>query len=251
MNTKQCSGAWSHATIGAVGALLCAAGAASAQQQLELDPMLGWVVRGGVGEGRAVYFTAEETFEIRGASFFANMPVATYEVVIYEGAGEFAAPGPILARNAGTLGGIGRTWNDIAIAFTFRQGSDYILSFRGSAPGTTVATEYERVFWGDDPGEDLNIGLVTLRDGREGYDAENFSNVAFPRMRVELAPSCYPDCDTASGAGVLDIFDFLCFQDLFVQGDPYACDCDTASGPGVCDIFDFLCFQDAFVRGCP
>jgi len=58
---------------------------------------------------------------------------------------------------------------------------------------------------------------------------------------------CYPDCDTTSGAGVLDIFDFLCFQDLFVMGDPYA-DC---TGEGTLDIFDFICFQDAFTVGCP
>jgi Peptidase family M1 domain/Bacterial Ig-like domain len=62
---------------------------------------------------------------------------------------------------------------------------------------------------------------------------------------------CYADCDQSSGVGVLDIFDFLCFQDRFVAGDPYACDCDTSTGAGVCDIFDFLCFQDAFVAGCP
>ncbi len=62
---------------------------------------------------------------------------------------------------------------------------------------------------------------------------------------------CYADCDQSTGAGVLDIFDFLCFQDSFVNGEPYACDCDTTTGPLVCDIFDFLCFQDAFVAGCP
>ena len=62
---------------------------------------------------------------------------------------------------------------------------------------------------------------------------------------------CYPDCDTSTGVGVLDILDFLCFQDSFVSSEPYACDCDTSTGPLVCDIFDFLCFQDAFVGGCP
>ncbi len=62
---------------------------------------------------------------------------------------------------------------------------------------------------------------------------------------------CYADCDQSTGAGVLDIFDFLCFQNSFVNGEPYACDCDTTTGNGVCDIFDFLCFQDAFVAGCP
>ena len=59
---------------------------------------------------------------------------------------------------------------------------------------------------------------------------------------------CYPDCDPN---GVLDIFDFLCFQNSFVNGEPYACDCDTSTGPLVCDLFDFLCFQGAFVGGCP
>ena len=59
--------------------------------------------------------------------------------------------------------------------------------------------------------------------------------------------SCYADCDQS---GVLDIFDFLCFQNSFVNGEPYACDCDITPAP-VCDIFDFLCFQTAFVAGCP
>jgi hypothetical protein len=55
--------------------------------------------------------------------------------------------------------------------------------------------------------------------------------------------TCYPDC---TGNGSLDVFDFLCFQDAFVAGDPYA-DCD---GNTTLDVFDFLCFQDAFVVGC-
>ncbi|MCH7793206.1 MAG: hypothetical protein IID31_13120 [Planctomycetes bacterium] len=57
--------------------------------------------------------------------------------------------------------------------------------------------------------------------------------------------ACYADCDAN---GVLDIFDFLCFQNSFVLGEPYACDCDPDPA---CDIFDFLCFQNAFVAGCP
>ncbi len=68
---------------------------------------------------------------------------------------------------------------------------------------------------------------------------------------VTVLESCYADCDKSTGNGVLDIFDFLCFQDSFVAGEPYACDCDTSTGPLVCDLFDFLCFQGAFVGGCP
>ena len=64
-------------------------------------------------------------------------------------------------------------------------------------------------------------------------------------------PGCYADCDTTTGQGVLDIFDFLCFGNRFAANDPYACDCDTSTGLGVCDIFDFLCFGNAFSAGCP
>jgi len=63
-------------------------------------------------------------------------------------------------------------------------------------------------------------------------------------ITLEYPSTCYPDCDRSQS---LDIFDFLCFQDAFVQMDPYA-DC---TGEGTFDIFDFLCFQDAFVTGCP
>ena len=54
---------------------------------------------------------------------------------------------------------------------------------------------------------------------------------------------CYADCDAN---GVLDFFDFLCFQNDFGAGDAGA-DCD---GNGVLDFFDFLCFQNAFATGC-
>jgi len=62
--------------------------------------------------------------------------------------------------------------------------------------------------------------------------------------------TCFADCDSSTGSGVLDLFDFLCFQDRFISGDPYACDCDVSTGLGVCDLFDFLCFQNAFTLGC-
>jgi hypothetical protein len=72
------------------------------------------------------------------------------------------------------------------------------------------------------------------------------------RTLVEpVNPICKADCDQSTGAGVLDIFDFLCFQNGFVTGDPKSCDCDTSTGAGVCDVFDFLCFQALFVAGCP
>ena len=67
----------------------------------------------------------------------------------------------------------------------------------------------------------------------------------------KIARPCYADCDTTTGEGILDIFDFLCFGNRFAANDPYACDCDLTTGLGVCDIFDFLCFGNAFNAGCP
>jgi hypothetical protein len=96
-------------------------------------------------------------------------------------------------------------------------------------------------YWRPFTGELIPVPLHLGGGGRSGM---NFVLEGVPA-------GCYADCDTSTGAGVLDVFDFLCFQDLFVAGDPYACDCDTGSGAGVCDVFDFLCFQDAFVAGCP
>ena len=58
---------------------------------------------------------------------------------------------------------------------------------------------------------------------------------------------CYADCDQSTGQGVLDIFDFLCFQSDFVFSNEDA-DCNQDC---MLDIFDFLCFQNAFVGGCP
>ena len=82
-------------------------------------------------------------------------------------------------------------------------------------------------------------GLVALVRGSKGLSLHEGCSV------------CRPDCDRSTGAGVLDVFDFLCFQNLFVNADPYACDCDMSTGPLVCDLLDFLCFQEAFVAGCP
>ena len=55
---------------------------------------------------------------------------------------------------------------------------------------------------------------------------------------------CRADLD---GDGMLTIFDFLEFQNLFAAGDP-AADFD---GDGVLTIFDFLAFQNEFAAGCP
>jgi hypothetical protein len=54
---------------------------------------------------------------------------------------------------------------------------------------------------------------------------------------------CYADCD-ASGA--LDVFDYLCFINLF-ESESAEADCDST---GDLDLFDFLCYVNRFSEGC-
>lgn len=71
---------------------------------------------------------------------------------------------------------------------------------------------------------------------------------------VEPTPeSCPPHaCCFDSGAGsreLCEIWDFLEFQMAYVSGDPCAIDMDISTGVGVADIFDFLAFQQEFMDG--
>lgn len=60
---------------------------------------------------------------------------------------------------------------------------------------------------------------------------------------VAFAPGCYADCDKN---GALELFDFMCYQNLFLGGSS-AGDCD---GSGALDLFDFICFTYDFFDGC-
>jgi hypothetical protein len=54
---------------------------------------------------------------------------------------------------------------------------------------------------------------------------------------------CPADLD---GNGLLDLFDFLEFTNLFNAGDMQA----DFEADGVLDLFDFLAFTNAFITGC-
>ncbi len=105
---------------------------------------------------------------------------------------------------------------------------------RGSRPGGSPYGQTLTLF-----GDDLVVGgsFYTAGDQVSAFVAR-------------WGCACYADCDQASGAGVLDIFDYLCFGNQFDAGQAYACDCDLSTGPGVCDVFDFLCFSSRFAQGC-
>jgi subtilisin family serine protease len=118
----------------------------------------------------------------------------------------------------------------------------------GSSWRNHIIKEQEIVSAGVQPNATMRMRFTANDSNPQSINESGID--AFKIFFVDCG-TCYADCDQSTGAGVLDVFDFLCFQDSFVNGDPYACDCDTSTGPGVCDVFDFLCFQNAFVAGCP
>lgn len=62
-------------------------------------------------------------------------------------------------------------------------------------------------------------------------------------------PNCYPNCDNSTTLPVLNVSDFLCFQQHFANGDSYA-NCDHSTLPPVLNLLDYICFQQKFSAGC-
>jgi hypothetical protein len=60
---------------------------------------------------------------------------------------------------------------------------------------------------------------------------------------------CYPNCDGSTTPPILNVADFICFQQGFAAGDS-AANCDGSTLPPVLNIADFLCFAERFAAGC-
>jgi hypothetical protein len=84
--------------------------------------------------------------------------------------------------------------------------------------------------------------LLAIGDAEDDYTILQLTgNGAVYTMGVR--PACVADFN---GDDVLDIFDFLAFQNAFVTEESAAdTDCD-----GTFDLFDFLGYQNQFVAGC-
>ncbi|MBL9031364.1 MAG: CotH kinase family protein [Phycisphaerae bacterium] len=69
---------------------------------------------------------------------------------------------------------------------------------------------------------------------------------------VFVSPSCFPcyaNCDGSTTAPVLNVNDFICFQNKFAAGDSSA-NCDGSTTAPVLNVNDFTCFLNAFAAGC-
>lgn len=69
---------------------------------------------------------------------------------------------------------------------------------------------------------------------------------------VTLTPEmlgCYANCDESSIPPVLNVNDFLCFQNRFAEGDTRA-NCDQSTAPPVLNVNDFVCSLARYAAGC-
>ena len=121
------------------------------------------------------------------------------------------------------------------------RGSAEIGVLRGIGDGTFSATQSIHV--GDNPRRVRTADL----DGDKRLDivtSNRDSNNITVLINGGFESACPADLDQN---GVLDLFDFLTFQNKFNAQDPSA-DCDIN---GAFDLFDFLCFVNLFNQGCP
>jgi hypothetical protein len=65
-----------------------------------------------------------------------------------------------------------------------------------------------------------------------------------------VTAACYANCDGSTVAPVLNVNDFVCFQQRFAAGNAYA-NCDGSTVAPVLNVNDFVCFQQRFAAGCP
>jgi hypothetical protein len=99
--------------------------------------------------------------------------------------------------------------------------------------------------------EDVPLDLPTILP--PGFTAHLLMDGTVELVTIDMAFGILVIADGQSvcradfnGDGLLDLFDFLAFQNAFVAQDPSG----DFNGDGLFDLFDFLAFGNAFVAGC-
>ena len=159
----------------------------------------------------------------------------------YDAAGtRLGSPGLIPGPEWATLPLLGWYRISTTIDFDANQLTESSITDLATGATTTVPLVDAYLEGGAAGGSPMPTGFRFFGGGSVAGNVTAWDNLTIEQIDA----GCYADCD---GNGILDFFDFLCFQNAFATADPYA-DCD---GNGVLDFFDFLCFQNEFAVGCP
>jgi hypothetical protein len=120
---------------------------------------------------------------------------------------------------------------------TFRDASGAVI---GSLPIAVASMQWEWHGWQSD----VPIAKVEIV-----ADPVPGRPLVFDDMELSVGTPCYANCDGSTGTPVLNVNDFVCFQNKFAAGDTYA-NCDGSTGTPMLNVNDFICFQNKFAAGC-
>jgi hypothetical protein len=197
------------------------------------------------GKGQALY--AGGNFMSLGTGAFANR-IARWDGQAWAAAGQFNEVNPV---------------HSLAV-FDDRTGSGPALyaatgfAFPANILGNTV-TRLTAGLWtpvGGGTGDYVEALAVYDDGGGEALYAGGLFTTAGGRSARHIArwgcppQVCYANCDNSTAQPILNVNDFVCFQQRFAAGDPYA-NCDGSTAQPNLNINDFVCFQQQFAAGCP
>ena len=67
---------------------------------------------------------------------------------------------------------------------------------------------------------------------------------------LSVGSACYPNCDFSTIPPILNVNDFICFNNRFAAGDSRA-NCDASTAIPTLNVNDFTCFINRYAAGCP
>jgi hypothetical protein len=127
-------------------------------------------------------------------------------------------------------------------------------AYFGAAPGAAAADPNAVLLSAPPPaaGPACSAPISCAAAGLPGGYILGFDLSGAAMFRNDIGPEESPpcaNCDGSTGTPVLNINDFICFQQKFAAGDPVA-NCDRSTAAPVLNVNDFICFQQKFAAGC-
>jgi hypothetical protein len=163
------------------------------------------------------------TVTVDGSTGRTDMQAMTGDGVLYATAGEGAAAALYVLDISGAatfVGGAGTYGDDYHALITMPGG----LVFSAGSGLRSI---------------NLGTGVATL-----------VGPTGFPDIRgLSVATACYVDCSAGGSPPVLNVLDFNCFLNMFLNGYPYA-NCDRSTTEPVLNVLDFNCFLNRFANEC-
>ncbi len=136
------------------------------------------------GGGRSQGIYANNDFTVTSIGIFGDLKAELFDLVIYSSTTGSNTTG-ILKTATELGGGIGNTWNDIAVDFTFEAGNYYVVNWRPNDYGysdwvNTIDYYYDYPL-------PVTFGVLTLVEGLAGTNAEFPDNLLHPNMRYDIS----------------------------------------------------------------